>query len=409
MNENENTPEIERDEYGFDNDGVHANGTRFDDNGFDVDGIHRDTDSEFSPETERTRDGSRRDSEGYDFDGYDREGFNRDGYDNEGYNEDGEDSYGHTRCDNGDCEDPDCETCHSGGEEFQDYLRGYSSKATHIHVWRDKSWNGTRDRTLYAGFELEMYADDANTDYVDLVLSSIDERYRNLKPQTESGRCAIAKHDSSLHHRDGGFECVTVPLTREQAYGIFGTINVLGDGRCSAWTVGDSIGHHIHVSRAGIGPLTLGKLMLFMNVDPNRQFLTFVAGRAAGYNKFEDNKKITRPENFQRHSVVNVTGATVEFRLFKCNLYGRAILKNYDFAMAVVAFCEAASYRDNALHYTKFLRWVAATHAQYPYLHNFLRSHRVIGPTYVPLCPANAAVARTGRIGDEGSQFRMGA
>lgn len=390
--------------------------------------IHRDTGTQFAP--------NGRNYFGYDADGLDVDGYNRDGWDAHGYDRRGfdanarhrdtgtyyhpddhltwdEETYsednddldwrGNSRCDNGDCMDDSCETCNPPDEDddeddddgqwsssasFEECLRGYDVRAPRVHGWRgivalDENGFAQPDRTLYAGHEIEMYSDNESSEDVEFVLNQIDRAYARFNPQTSTGRCAIAKRDSSLdEYGDGGFETVTVPLTREQTYGIFGSFKVLGGGDCSAWPKGDNVGHHIHLSRAAIGPLTLGKLLVFMNAEVNHSFLVGIAGRAGEFNQFAPGKKLTDADNGDRYEVLNVTDQTVEFRLFKSNLCSRAILKNYEFAVSAVRFCEDSPHgfeepecETDPLSYFQYRRYVASHHKEYPYLHAFLLTH----------------------------------
>lgn len=395
---------------------------QYDECGFSPNGIHRDTNTTYGPD-------------GFNREGYNLSGFDRDGYDDRGfdqsnlhrdtgthyhpvdhltwdhnhYSEDNDnlDWRGRTRRQNGDCLDSDCETCYppedddnsdDSNKSFQDRLDDYSAKAPRKLGWIAKPprcVNGEwiYDRTLYAGHEIEMYSDDEDYDDVEFVLNQLSSAYRKFNPQTTTRQCAIAKYDGSLEYQDGGFETVTVPLTREQTYGIFESFKVLGGGNCSAWGCGDEVGHHIHLSRAAIGPLTLGKLLVFANVECNHQFIERVAGRKAGYNCFAP-KKLSdamrdRP-NAERHEVINVTEHTVEFRMFKSNLLSRGILKNYEFAVSLVRYCEQVNYgmgdepedADHPLHYLSYRRWLATCHAEYPYLHQFFLSHRTMAANY---------------------------
>lgn len=350
----------------------------YDENGFDADGFHRDTGTEFHPITRRTCAGDRYDSEGYDADGYDADGYDSEGYGRDGYNGDGLDQDGNSRCDNGDCDDCECEYCNPASA-FDDRLDDYGARAPRRLGWRPQP--GV-DRTLYAGHEIEMYSDNVEYDDVEYVLRQLDTLYAKHNPMTTTRRCAIAKRDGSLDEDSGGFETVTVPLTREQTYGIFTQFKTLGDGLCSAWDKGDEVGHHIHVSRAAIGPLTLGKLGVFMNCDENRAFLEAIACRPAEFNGFEDGKKLTAPENAERYAVLNITDSTVEFRMFKSNLYTKAILKNYEFCMAAIHFCERSSHgfgetgtSSDPLHFTQFRRFVADNRSRYAFLHEFMLFH----------------------------------
>jgi hypothetical protein len=366
--------EVLYDNYGFnDATGLHRDtGTAVDPNGFYRDGIHRTTETEFSPLTRLTRDGYAYDSRGYNYAGYNDEGYDREGYDSDGYDRDGLDSATNSRCDNGEC-DRNC----SCRDSFDDQLDGYGTRAPRVLGWAPHP--DLEPTYLYAGHEIEMYSDDEDFSDVEHTLHQVNTLYAGLNPLTRNRRCAIAKHDGSLE--DGGFELVTVPLTTEQVYGIFGKIKTLGDGRCSAWDRGDDVGHHIHLSKRAIGPLTLGKLLVFMNAERNRSFLEAIACRPAGFNHF-CTKKVTDQGNSDRYEVLNVTDSTVEFRLFKSNLYGRAILKNHEFAVAAVRFCEQVSHgfgevdsHIDPLHFVNFRTFVAANRHTYRYLHEFLLSH----------------------------------
>ena len=376
--------EVEYDEYGFNASGVHEEtNTEYDTEGFNANGIHCHTGTAFGP-NRLTRDGHHWDDDGYNAFGFDREGYDSDGYDGDGYNEDGEDCDGDTRCDNGECEDSDCERCNPN-DSFEDQLHGYGERAPRVLGWAADPALGPK--YMYAGHEIEMYSDDEDFDDVLHTLSQVDDPYRKLGPLTSSRRCAIAKHDGSLNAADGGFELVTVPLTTLQVYGIFQSFKTLGSGRCSAWDKGMSVGHHIHLTRAAIGPLTLGKLFVFMNAEVNRRFLEAIAGRPAEFNAFST-KKLT-DVNAERYEVLNVTNSTVEFRLFRSNLYSKAILKNHEFAVAAVLFCEQASHGfgevDSAadpLHFRNFRSFVAWNRNTFRYLHEYMMAHPAISSGY---------------------------
>ncbi len=390
--------EVLHDEYGFnETTGVHhETGTVWDSNGFDSEGIHHATETEFHPTTCRTRDGETYDSAGYDYRGFNEDGYDRDGYDSDGYNCNGEDCYGFTRCANGECDDDDCE-CH-GSDCFDDQLDDYGTRAHRVHGWAADPARGPA--YMYAGHEIEMYSDGEDFSDVEHTLAQVNDLYRTLNPLTRNRKCAIAKRDGSLdEYGSGGFELVTVPLTTEQVYGIFGAFKTLGNGRCSAWDKGEDVGHHIHLSKAAIGPLTLGKLLVFMNAEPNRTFLEAIACRPAGFNKFRT-KRLTQTENSDRYEVLNVTNTTVEFRLFKSNLYGRAILKNHEFAVAAVKFCEQAAHgfgevesHLDPLHCANFRNFVAVNRNAYRYLHEFLLSHPLISGGYRSNSPLPASIA----------------
>ena len=387
--------EIVYDERGFNvQNGMHFNGTEWNDNDWNVEGVHRLTGTHFGPDR-RTSDGERYDSDGYNWQGYDRAGYDHEGYDEDGYDSSGLDDCGNSRCDNGVCEDWSCE-CHSDGNEFENHLDEYSTCVVEAHDWEPKS---SSDRTLYAGNEIEMYSNGEDTDDVDYVKSQIDRLYRACNPQTRTKKATIATADGSLDYKPGGFEIKIVPLTRAQMYHIFSKIEILGDRRCSAWTCGLEVGHHIHLSRKALTELTIGKMGVFLNDPFNRPFLEHVAGRGPTYSHFENGKTV-KCRRSGHGNVFNTGGyATVELRMFRSNLRGTGILKNYDFAIASVAFCQDVDYRRSSIDWQKFLKWMAGNYAAYPNLHEFLKRPSYVADVYLPLLPKNAR--RTGGLSTE--------
>jgi len=356
------------DENGFDRHGFNRNG--YNRNGYNADGY----DADGYDASGYDEDGY--DSTGEDADGFDREGFDSDGYDRDGYDENGWDRDGY----NSDGE-------HVDGN-FADALLGYST-----NVIERCRWSGPAgSRELLAGHEVEMYSPSEDRQDVEETTSQVNAAYAKAPREgyTTNGQASIAKHDGSLD--DGGFECVTVPMTARQTYAVFESFTELGGGGCAAWDYGDEVGHHIHVSRAAISPLTLGKLGVFMNVPFNRPFLTYIAQRPADYNGFERNKKITRPENYERHSVLNITDRTAEFRLFKSSLASASILKNYEFAISAVRFCRHTA--NTKVNWRDYLRYVADHRKTYLYLHDFLVDVRdpsgYWSDFYLSILPKNA-------------------
>ena len=380
---------------GYNADGFNRDGLNPD--GFDEDGIHHQTGTEFNRFGE-TADGSRYNSDGYDCNGCDEDGYDEDGYDSEGWDSDGLHRDTGTEYDengydvHGNEEEPD-----DGG--FDDDLAAYETCVIEETGWQHPT--GRHD-TLLAGHEIEMFSRDVDISDVGMVMSQLGKAYRTHNPTTRGGSmygsCAIGKHDGSLcDNAPGGFETVTVPLTREQTYGIFESFDVLGSGSCKAWGMGPEVGHHIHLSRSAISPLTEGKMGVFLNEPDNRGFVEAIAQRGATYNGFENNKKLTRSRPYMRHSVMNVTPHTVEFRMFKSNLRSSGILKNYEFAISTVRFCREASAAD--LHFRHYLQFLAAHRKEFAYMHRFVVGMtNSIGLLYRSLVPPNAKR-------DDGSTF----
>lgn len=370
----------------------------YNDDGFHVEThVHRDTGTLYNPEgynhlgfDEEGFDKDGYDAYGYDFEGYDGEGYDAEGYDNngydcDGYDRDGFDSDGYDRdgihCETGTAynEDGFDREGNSVSSSFDDELDCYSTCPIQRcgYMFPD-GW----ERMLLAGHEIEMYSNDVDIDDVNAVRRQLDKAYN--KGRESSHRCCVAKHDGSLG--EGGFEIATIPLTREDTYRIFRSFDVMnGHTNCSAWCHGDEVGHHIHVNAAPLSAYTIGKLGVFMNLPDNRDFICAVAQRNAYYNTFEQNKKfgtrtadgrVVPHRNRNRHSVLNTgNGDTVEFRLFKSNLRTTGILKNYEFAISSIRFCQWASHSD--LTWQNYVRWLGRNRSEYEYLVQFLLSHNV--------------------------------
>lgn len=93
------------------------------------------------------------------------------------------------------------------------------------------------------------------------------------------GKFVMVKHDGSLsRHGKGGFEIVSMPAT--MAY-----------HKSGVWTsffqhlgpffqeAPDSTGLHIHIGLNTLSPLTVDKMLLFVNVSENREFIYGMANR----------------------------------------------------------------------------------------------------------------------------------
>jgi hypothetical protein len=349
---------------------------KYDDNGFDSKGIHRDTGTEYDPNGFNVAgyDADGYDSDGFDENGLDREGYDSSGYDTDGYDRDGYDPDGFDRdgihCDTGTRFNEDGYDCEGNAREysFDEELEPYGTDVIGRCGWIFPSnWS----RLWLAGHEIEMYSDNVDIEDVNSVRYQLDRAYRKATGRNGMRSC-IAKHDGSLS--EGGFEIATVPFTPEETYAIFESFEVLNGGcEVSAWCHGYEVGHHIHVNATVMSNYTLGKLGVFMNHPKNRDFIERIAQRPSYYNEFENDKKLTRPHNRMRHSVLNVAGATVEFRLFKSNLRTAGILKNYEFAISAIKFSEWAAH--SHLTVANYLRYLGMYHKDYRYLVRFIAKY----------------------------------
>jgi len=237
----------------------------------------------------------------------------------------------------------------------------------------------------------------------------------------------ICKHDGSLLKREGwtGFEIVSVPATieqhKEQWPKLLGTKHGL-----VSWKTGDC-GMHVHITRAALTALQIGRIVKFVNSPDNGALIMMVAGRYSTVYSTILDKKITEActinrdrydgtnrlligpapqtgdHNFDRRQAVNLINPnTVEIRIFRGNMKLESFFKNLEFVAALVEFCRNAS--NSGLNSTEFFRFVDINRRQYPYLTRFfiknkvlteiIRSSRIIDTTKPLHDNYKAAIAR---------------
>lgn len=139
-------------------------------------------------------------------------------------------------------------------------------------------------------------------------------------------------------------------------------------------------GMHVHINRRAISPLTLGRMLVFMNAVDNSAFLTTIAQRpiseCVDWCKMEYRKKLTDGARHKlsrdRYVILNVKDATVECRMFKSTLKLERFYKNLEFCDALVNWC--ASVGPSGLNTARFCDFVATRRGVYPHLHKFIRT-----------------------------------
>jgi hypothetical protein len=236
-------------------------------------------------------------------------------------------------------------------------LYGYSTKAQDVCQWPSFK----RDALVY-GVEVEMEPRGHSGQRTVLEKLGDDETL------------CFCKSDGSL---DAGVELVTVPLSLNEHRTVFdwrGRMRpVLPYAMSGSRT--SNCGMHVHVNRRAISNLTLGKMLMFMNDPAMVGVVATVAQRTASTWARPTPKKWKDALEFRasgsRYQTLNITGPTVEFRVFRGSLRHDRILKNLEFCESVVEFCRvtsAARVTDPAL----YLEWVAARRREFPALNAFL-------------------------------------
>jgi hypothetical protein len=160
----------------------------------------------------------------------------------------------------------------------------------------------------------------------------------------------ILKEDGSLHC---GVELVTKPMTLEEhkdwrwADVLRGVQAIARSGEGTT-----NCGMHVHINKAALSPLVLGKLLVFLNADSTDELIRIIAQRSSnGYcqkdcKELNTGGKLWRRSSSSRYERLNVTRITCEVRIFRGNLRPERVLKNIEFCHAAIAFCRDASMQD---------------------------------------------------------------
>jgi len=182
----------------------------------------------------------------------------------------------------------------------------------------------------------------------------------------------ILKEDGSL---DDGVELVTIPLSLEDHLSRFGWEHVLDPLRTIAKSGADTdnCGMHVHINKAALSPLQIGKMLVFLNSTVLRDQITIIAQRDSNTFCKRSDKKFTdgRAISEYRHDIVNVGLLTVEIRMFRGNLRADRVFKNLEFCHALVVFCRDASLTEIE-RWEEFASWLLKRRSQYPHLVSFL-------------------------------------
>lgn len=182
----------------------------------------------------------------------------------------------------------------------------------------------------------------------------------------------ILKEDASL---DAGVELVTIPLSLEGHRDRFAWRRVLssvqGHAKSGAGTT--NCGMHVHINKAALSSLQIGKMQVFLNSTSLRDQITTIAQRASNDFCERSAKKVTDGAKFSanRHDIMNVGSRTVEMRMFRGNLNFKRVLKNIEFCHALVLYCKDASLR-GIEDWGQFASWLLRRRSQYPHLVEFL-------------------------------------
>lgn len=238
---------------------------------------------------------------------------------------------------------PDC---------FNPGVLGYSDRAANRLTPESKD-------TLLYGIELEVESEESLNAGVKYIRQWLTPTY------------CVLKRDGSLS--ETGVEIVTRPdsmaVHRKQWQKFFDdspgrALTSWANGRC---------GMHVHVSKAALSQLQLGKMLCFLNDPANQNMIAKIAGRSKSRWCRVYKKKISDVchGDGDRYVALNITERTAEFRIFKGTLHHAGFLKNLEFVESLVAFCGPAQRSiADATSYRSFCDWLPKK--EYPNLHAFL-------------------------------------
>lgn len=184
----------------------------------------------------------------------------------------------------------------------------------------------------------------------------------------------ILKSDSSTGNDDRfqqGFEIVSAPASLEVLAEKFLWLKEDPvQGIVSYQT--RSCGMHVHVSRKPLTPLTVGKMLLFLNDHRNEALVSAVAGRTSNSYCERRPKKLTdgNKKGSSRYDTLNTRGSdTIEFRLFRGTLSYEGFMKNLEFIQALLDWAPLAPL---SMPPQGFLEHVREGRKSYPNLFNML-------------------------------------
>ena len=246
--------------------------------------------------------------------------------------------------------------------------------------------NINKETSLFLGFELETEA--AN--------SSVGrETMAHLVKQVVGKDCVYCMKDGSLYN---GIEIASFPFTWDwyKKVGKDKWTELLLFLKDKGWR-GDlpgeghpnSVGFHVHTTKAAWSNLQVYKLIQFVYNPTNRKVMDIIAGRkpmtycVISHEDFDrsvmlakDKKNVSKNHynmiNLNKKSNTNEGGKTIEFRMFKGSVEPLIVHKNLEFIKAIFEFTKDHSKKE-MLDF-KFAKFIAKNKKEYPCLFEYLNT-----------------------------------
>lgn len=259
-------------------------------------------------------------------------------------------------------EDEDSENYEGDDSAF---LQSYGSDIFDTHGWPE---DRARKELLF-GVELEVEA-------ISGTFAGQRDVAEALGGKDGDGENYICAHDGSLMH---GVEVITLPDTlaghmsgkRMPWAKALKSIAKIAKGGSGT----ENCGMHIHINRAALTTLQVGKMLVFVN-SPRMQGLVEKIAQRSGSSYAVVRRKVftdgRASQSDSRYEAINISGkGTVELRIFRSNTRPERVYKNIEFAHALVTYCRDASMVDVENPF-KFLAWLGTKGKDYPHLARFL-------------------------------------
>lgn len=267
-----------------------------------------------------------------------------------------------------------CGSCDPGDDEDEDGpIRGYhTSSPTPLRSPWTRSHGGR-----YLGVELEVErrdnADRSRGEIAQGIADWVNKQATDITAEGHHAPILFFEEDGSLRN---GFEMISQPMGLDDHARLWRTAlsPTLTRGLASHDT--ETCGLHVHISRDGLTPLHLSKVICFVNDPDNADLIKAVARRYNGTDSYVDGRnnyckvggrrRLARAfrdadDAGDKYVAVNVNKSrTIEFRIFRGSLKYMAVMAAVEFANAVVEFCRPGGPEGFNLKAPAFLDFIAS-------------------------------------------------
>jgi hypothetical protein len=251
-------------------------------------------------------------------------------------------------------------------------LFAYGTNVLSKHPWPD---NAPKDALLF-GVELEVEGNENRRSEQ----RSIAEALGGSTGSGLQDGAYILAHDGSLNN---GVEIITVPQTFEhhkaETVVPWKKISAAIRGIAKSGNT-KTCGMHVHINRAALTPLQVGKMLVFLNSNATTRLVEQVAQRSGEQwakrapKSFADGLP-ARVREFGHYDALGYSSkGTMELRIFRGNTRHDRIMKNIEFTHAMCEFARLESMRDMEQP-AKFLAFIGRRERTYPNLCKFLDAH----------------------------------